>query len=191
MTTLEHVKALKDTECSVDVLLNEVRKNECKTCGKCTFGYEGINQLEMILSDITEKKGRPGDLDLMTDLCQVMREQSLCEIGEEIAAAVLEAISMYRKDFEDHIGKKGCKAGVCKKYMTYHVLAAKCIGCGDCMDVCEDDAILGKKKFVHVIVQDECTQCGKCLEACEEEAIVTAGAIKPRCPAKPIPCKAK
>jgi NADH-quinone oxidoreductase subunit F len=57
------------------------------------------------------------------------------------------------------------------------------------VDECDDDAILGKKKFIHVIDQDECTQCGKCVEACDEEAIVKAGAIKPRCPQKPIPCK--
>jgi NADH-quinone oxidoreductase subunit F len=59
------------------------------------------------------------------------------------------------------------------------------------MDACEDDAILGKKKFVHVIDQDECTICGKCMEACDEDAIVMAGAVKPRCPTKPIPCKKK
>ena len=57
------------------------------------------------------------------------------------------------------------------------------------VDVCEDDAILGKNKFVHVIDQDECTLCGKCFEACEEGAIVWAGAEKPKCPKKPIPCK--
>ena len=75
--------------------------------------------------------------------------------------------------------------------MTYHVLAAKCTGCGDCLDACDEDAILGKKRFVHVIQQDECTQCGACMDACDEDAIVRAGAVKPRCPAKPIPCKAR
>lgn len=43
--------------------------------------------------------------------------------------------------------------------MTYHILADQCTGCGDCMDACEDDAI------------------------------VRAGAEKPRCLKKPIPCK--
>ena len=189
MTTLEHVKALKDTECIADVLKKEIAVNPCKDCGKCTFGYEGITQLEMIMNDITERKGRGGDLELITDLCGMMREQSLCEEGEKIADAVLTAIELYRKDFEDHIGKKGCRAGVCKKFMTYHILADMCVGCGDCIDECPEDAIIGKKKFVHIIVQDECTQCGKCISACDEEAIVTAGAVKPRCPKKPIPCK--
>lgn len=189
MNTLEKIKNLKATECIVDTLLKEVRENECQVCGKCVFGYEGITQLEMILGDITEKKGRSGDLSLMKDLCEMMKTQSLCESGEEIAEAVLAAVEACQTEFEEHIGKKGCKAGVCKKFMSYHILADKCTGCGDCMDECEEDAILGKAKFVHIIDQEECTQCGACLGACEEDAIVRAGAVKPRCPKKPIPCR--
>lgn len=189
MSTLEQIRNLKDTECIVDILLKEVRANECQECGKCVFGYEGITQLEMILSDITEKKGRSGDLMLMKDLCEMMEGQSLCEVGTEIARAVLEAIDRGRADFEEHIGKKGCKAGVCRKFMTFHILADKCTGCGDCMDECGEDAILGKKRFVHVIDQEECTQCGACLSACDEEAVVRAGAVKPRCPKKPVACR--
>lgn len=189
MNMLEKIKNLKDTECIIDVLLKEVKENECQTCGKCVFGYEGVTQLEMILSDITEKKGRSEDLGLMKDLCEMMKTQSLCETGEEIADAVLAAIKTYQTDFEEHIGKKGCKAGVCKKFMTYHILADKCTGCGDCMDECDEDAILGKIRFVHVIEQDECTQCNGCLEVCDEDAIVRAGTVKPRCPKRPIPCR--
>ncbi len=191
MSMLEKVKNIKDSECIVDVLLKEASVNECKSCGKCVFGYEGITQLEMILGDITEKKGRSGDMELMRDLCEVMKDQSLCEVGTDIADAVLLALDEHKSEFTDHIGKRGCKAGVCKKFMTYHILADKCTGCGDCKDECDEDAILGKKKYIHVIVQDECTQCGKCMEACDEEAIVRAGAVKPRCPKKPIPCKAR
>ncbi|MCH1950298.1 4Fe-4S binding protein [Enterocloster sp. OA13] len=189
MSTLERIKNLKETDCIVDILLKEVRANQCQTCGKCVFGYEGITQLELTLGDITEKKGRSGDLDLMKDLCQMMKTQSLCETGEEIAEAVLAAIQTYPADFEAHIGKKACKAGVCKKFMTYHILADKCTGCGDCMDECEEDAIQGKSRFVHIILQDECTQCGACLSACEEDAIVRAGLVKPKCPRKPVPCR--
>ena len=189
MTAMEKINELKENQCVVDVLLKEVSSHKCKDCGKCVFGYEGITQLEMILKDITEKKGRAGDLALIQDLCSMMKTQSLCEDGIEIAKAALLAMEKQKDVFEEHIGKKGCRAGVCKNFMTYHILAEKCIGCGECMDVCDDDAILGKKKFVHIIDQGECVLCGKCMDACEEGAIVMAGAVKPRCPKKPIPCK--
>lgn len=189
MCTLDKIKNIKETECIVDTLFREVRANECQDCGKCVFGYEGITQLAMILSDIVDKKGRSGDLELMKELCEMMITQSLCETGAEIANAVLTALEDYHSEFEEHIGKKGCRAGVCKKFMTYHILADQCTGCGDCMEECDEDAILGKARFVHVIVQDECIQCGACLKVCGEDAIVRAGNKKPRCPRKPVPCK--
>lgn len=189
MSMLDQVNNLKDTQCIVDILCKMVSENECVRCGKCVFGYEGVTQLQMILGDITEKKGKSTDMAQLQELCQMMKSQSLCETGEELGAAVLAAIDAYRADFEDHIGKKGCRAGVCRKFMTYHILAEQCIGCGDCLEACEEEAILGKAKFVHVIEQKECIQCGACLEACGEDAVVRAGTVKPRCPKRPIPCK--
>ena len=183
------MKNINEKQCPVDSLLKEVSGHKCKSCGKCVFGYEGVTQFEMLLQGITEKKGRSTDLPLMQELCGYMKTQSLCEDGVDIALAAEYAFENYQKDFEDHIGKRGCRAGVCRKFMTYHILPDLCTGCGDCMDECEDDAILGKRKFIHVIDQDECTQCGKCMEACDEDAIVLAGVDKPRCPKKPIPCK--
>jgi len=189
MNSIEKIRALKEDQCVVDVLLKEVMTHPCKDCGKCVFGYEGITQLEMILKDITEKKGNASDKVLLEELCGMMKTQSLCEEAVEIADTVAEALHTYGEIFEEHIAKKMCRAGVCKKFMTYHILANQCIGCGECMDACEDDAIIGKSKFVHIIDQDECTLCGSCLDSCEEGAIIMAGAVKPRCPKKPIPCK--
>lgn len=189
MTSVEAIKGLKENQCVVDILLKEAAIHSCKNCGKCVFGYEGVTQLELILKDITEKKGKSSDLTLLQELSELMKTQSLCDDGRELAEAVLLAVSNHKEVFEEHIAKKNCRAGVCKKFMTYHILAEKCVGCGACIDVCEDDAIIGKKKFVHIIDQNECILCGNCMDACEEAAIVMAGAVKPRCPKKPIPCK--
>lgn len=45
-----------------------------------------------------------------------------------------------------------------------------CIGCGDCIKVCEDDAIvlLGGKA---VIDPSKCIQCGNCVKVCPNDAI--------------------
>lgn len=189
MNTMEAVKNLGESECIVDFLLKTISNNECKTCGKCVFGYEGITQLEMMLSDITMKKAKTDDKELMRDLCGQMLHQSICEIGSDIAEVMLFALDNKGEEIDEHLMKKSCRAGICKKFVTYHILVDKCIGCTDCADACEEGAILGKKRFVHVIDQSECTQCGACAEVCEEEAIIKAGAIKPRGPKKPIPCK--
>ena len=189
MTIKEKMAGLSEKECAVEALRQAILSHKCRDCGKCVFGYEGITQLEMILNDITQKKSKPGDVALMEDLVSIMRYQVLCEDGIELAEGVKFALEQYRDDLEEHAAKKACRAGVCKSFMGYYILQNLCTGCGDCMDACDDDAILGKRKYVHVIDQDECIQCGKCMEACEENAIVLAGADKPRCPKKPIPCK--
>lgn len=144
---------IDEKQCVVDVLLNKVQSHPCKDCGKCVFGYEGITQLEMILKDITEKKAHSDDKALLMDLCSVMKNQSMCDDGKEIASMVLEGLNTYSDVFDEHIAKKQCRAGVCKKFMTIHILAGKCIGCGECLDVCEDDAILGKKNLSTLLIK--------------------------------------
>lgn len=185
----DYISIFNETDCILDKLRNIAEGYTKESCGRCIFGYEGVTQINMILSDISQKKGKTSDIALLLDLCSEMKNQVLCEVDGTLASTVISAMTKFRTEIEEHIAKKSCAAGTCSKFITYHILADKCIGCTDCADECDDDAILGKKKFIHVIDQDECTQCGKCLDACDEEAIVKAGAIKPRCPQKPIPCK--
>ena len=189
MEILSALQGLKKDQCIVDTLQKEIALHKCLSCGKCVYGYEGASQLNMIFKDMAAKKSSKDDMGLITSLCGKMKTQSLCEDGAILADSVLYALDNYGDDIRSHLEKKDCLAGVCIKFVTFHILADKCVGCGDCLDECDDDAILGKKKFIHVIDQDECVQCGKCLDACDEDAIVKAGSVKPRCPKKPIPCK--
>ena len=177
--------------CMADALLNIVQELRFATECTCTFGHEGGYQIATILKDICSKKGKPGDIALMRDLAPVMVSQALCDEGKAIGRAVMQVLDAFSDEIEAHITKKVCPAGSCRAFQTYHVLVSKCTGCGKCLKACQDDAILGKPKFVHVIVQKNCTQCNKCLEVCPEGAVVTAGADKPKTPPKPIPCKRK
>lgn len=185
----DYIEIYGDQDCMLDRLIHVVTRFQKESCGRCVFGYEGVTQISMILADISMKKGKISDIDQVAELARIMKKQTICEIGTALADSVMSALSCFKEEIEAHITKKCCHAGVCQKFMTYHILADRCTGCTDCTDACDDDAILGKVKFIHVIDQDECTQCGKCLEVCEEEAIVRAGAIKPKGPLKPIPCK--
>lgn len=187
--TTDYIKVFDETNCILAELSEIALGYTKETCGRCVFGFEGVTQISTILSDVSQKRGKSSDIALLLDLCEVMKTQTLCEVDATLASTVVSALDNFRSEIEEHITKKACNAAACSKFVTYHILADKCTGCTDCMDECEDDAILGKKKFIHVIDQDECTQCGACVEACEEDAIVKAGPVKPRCPQKPIPCK--
>ncbi|MDD3139627.1 MAG: NADH-ubiquinone oxidoreductase-F iron-sulfur binding region domain-containing protein [Lachnospiraceae bacterium] len=187
--TTDYILILGEGDCVLDKLVEIAKKFEAESCGRCVFGHEGTAQIQMLLSDISQKKGTMQDIELLLELCETMEHHSLCEIGQAAARVVLTAIENFGVEIEEHITKKSCKAGICSKFVTYHILADVCTGCNECQEECPEDAIAGKNRFVHVIDQDECISCGICINACEEGAIVKAGAIKPRCPKKPIPCK--
>ena len=153
----------------------------------CTFGHEGGYQIVTILGDICSKKGKPGDIALLRDLAPVMQAQALCGEGRALAGAVLQALDLFGPEIEAHITRKSCISGGCPAFKTYHILVSKCTGCGKCLKACDDGAIMGKAKFVHVIDQRKCIQCDQCRQACPEGAVVRAGAKKPKTPPKPIP----
>ncbi|QRN84545.1 glycyl-radical enzyme activating protein (plasmid) [Chloroflexota bacterium] len=52
----------------------------------------------------------------------------------------------------------------------------KCIGCGRCVGVCPQDAIVQEKPGEPVTVLfDRCDGCGKCIDSCYVEALTLAG----------------
>ena len=187
----DYVRVYTKKDCMAHALDEVCAQYRRETCGRCVFGHEGSHQIATIVSDICRKKGKPGDLALLRDLCPLMETQCLCEQGRTMARTVSAFLELFGEEIERHITKKTCAAGQCTAFLTVHILASKCQACCACEDVCEEDAILGRARFIHVIDQKACTQCGACLDACEYGAIVTAGAVKPKCPPKPIPFKKK
>lgn len=178
-------------DCMAHALWDICEELRTATDCTCTFGHEGGYQIVTILGDICNKKGKPGDIALLRDLAPVMQAQALCGEGRALAGAVLQALDLFGPEIEAHITKKTCPSGGCPAYKTYHILVSKCTGCGECLKACEDKAIMGKPKFVHVIDQRKCIQCDLCRKACPEGAVVRAGAKKPKTPPRPIPCKRK
>lgn len=187
----DSIHILQEKECALQELLAIANTYLSVCCGQCVFGYEGLSQIQMIAGDIANKKGNTADLERIAELAAVMETQSLCDIGRIAATAVSRLLAVLEPEIKEHITRKNCPAGVCRKFVSYHILPDLCVGCTDCQDECEDDAIAGKKNFVHVIDQDECSQCGQCLAVCAYGAIVTAGKIKPKTPKKPIRCTAR
>lgn len=184
-----YLRVIGSAQCMLEEMNQIAVQYRRETCGKCVFGHEGSAQIQMIFGDMALKKGRASDIELLRELCGMMQAQTLCEIGCGLADIVLDMLEKFGGEILEHITKRSCPAGVCSKFLTYHILPDKCTGCNECMDSCEEEAILGRKRFIHVIDQEECIQCGDCVDACSEEAIVKAGSIKPRCPKKPLPCK--
>ncbi|MCC6099729.1 MAG: 4Fe-4S binding protein [Olsenella sp.] len=187
----DEARVYTSKSCMAHALAHLMEEFDHEGCGRCVFGHEGGHQLVAITSDICEGRGQAGDLDLIRDLAPVMADQALCEVGRRMAGTATQFLDAFGDEVEAHITRKTCPAGECRAFMTFHILVSKCVGCGDCLDACEDDAIMGKPGFVHVVDQRSCTRCGRCLEVCPKGAVVMAGEKKPKTPPRPIPCRVK
>jgi len=105
---------MDEDTCMVDVAKYFVDFLKSESCGKCTSCREGIERMHEILTDITEGRGREGDIELLEELSEVVRDTSLCALGGTAPNPVLTTIRYFRDEYEAHIKKKRCPAGVCK-----------------------------------------------------------------------------
>lgn len=141
-----------------------------ESCGKCVPCREGLRQMLRILNDITEGRGKQGDVELLEELGSFMQDASLCALGQTAANPVLSTINQFRDEYEAHINEKRCPAGVCKALIHYWIDPEKCLGCGLCAKNCPTDAIEQVQKKVYVINQSMCIKCGACLTVCPDKA---------------------
>jgi NADH:ubiquinone oxidoreductase subunit F (NADH-binding) len=157
--------------CMVDVAKYFVAFLQDESCGKCVPCRLGLERMLEILTDITEGRGRPEQLDLLQDLGETMAETSLCALGKTAANPVLSTLRYFRQEYEAHIDRKSCPAGVCRALIRYEINPQTCTGCGACLKACPHKAIRGQAKQPHAIDQAVCAKCGICKDVCKFDAI--------------------
>ncbi len=189
LNDIDLVSAKAENCCVVDrasTLMGLVRK---EICGHCVYCREGTAQLQAIILEISNGKGKPDDLDLILEICSTIRDMADCELSKTACANLAEAVENFRDEWDAHIRRKKCPAAVCRRLVTYHISGEKCNGCGECFGKCPEGAITGDKDMIHVINQDQCMNCGICFDICSklQNAVLKAGTVKPRTPEKPIP----
>jgi len=162
---------MDETTCMVDIARFFLEFTQRESCGKCTFCRVGTKRMLEILTRITEGKGQEGDIDLLADLAQQVRNSSLCGLGQTAPNPVLTTIKYFRSEYEAHIANRKCPAHHCAKLLTF-TITDDCNGCTLCLKVCPTEAITGSRKVKHVIDQELCIVCGECYNACRFDAII-------------------
>ena len=163
---------MDDHSCMVDIAKYFLGFLEDESCGKCFTCREGTQRLKEIVTRISQGKGKEEDLELLEDCGWLVKQASLCGLGQTAPNPVLSTLRYFRDEYLAHIRERRCPAKVCRELITYTIDGVKCNGCGACVHVCAGQGILGEKNKPHTIDQARCTKCGACLETCKLDAVL-------------------
>lgn len=172
---------MDEDTCMVDIAKFFMDFIQRESCGKCIPCREGTRRMLEILESITHKpvNGSKNEalerfkgITQLEQLGKVIKETSLCGLGQTAPNPVLSTLHWFREEYEEHIFDRKCRANVCTELRTFTIDVDKCTGCTVCAKKCPTDAIIGSRKKPHFIVDDRCISCGTCFDVCKFDAIV-------------------
>ncbi len=161
---------MDEDDCMVDIARFFMDFTVEESCGKCTPCRIGNKRILETLERITKGKGKLEDINYLQELSEVIKNTSLCGLGQAATNPVLSTIKYFKNEYIAHIEKQRCYSGVCKDLLIYSI-TDKCIGCGLCKVKCPVSCISGERKQKHTINSEQCIKCGTCYEKCPAHAI--------------------
>ena len=172
---------MDEDTCIVDVAKYFLTFIQNESCGKCVPCREGTKRMLEIIERIPKKYNgdkleqlqRFKGIIHLNRLAEVIKDTSLCGLGQSAPNPVLSGLRYFKDEYEEHLFDRKCTAGVCNELLTFTVIADNCSGCGLCARKCPSEAIIGDKKQPHTIIQAKCIKCGMCVETCRFDAIST------------------
>ncbi|NLZ15856.1 MAG: NADH-quinone oxidoreductase subunit NuoF [Erysipelotrichaceae bacterium] len=170
---------MDEDNCMVDVAKFYMEFICDESCGKCSPCRIGTKRILDILTKICDGKGTPQDLDNLQELAAVVKNNSLCALGQTAANPIVSTIKAFPEEYQAHVVDHKCPAHVCKNMMEYYIIPEKCIGCGACQRGCPTSCIHPTdipaklpNKFVLKIDVANCVKCGNCQAACRFGAVI-------------------
>lgn len=161
---------MDESTCMVDMAKFFISFIVEESCGKCTPCRIGNRRILEILEKITSGKATMEDLEHLTELAEVIKDASLCGLGQSAPNPVLSTLRYFMDEYKAHVIEKRCPAGVCKDLLRYYI-SDRCVGCQRCKKNCPAQCITGEARQVHEIHQVDCILCGECYRICPVQAI--------------------
>jgi bidirectional [NiFe] hydrogenase diaphorase subunit len=104
---------MDDTSCMVNVARFFMEFCMTESCGKCVPCRTGTAQMFNLLTKICDGEATHAELDLLIDLCDMVKHTSLCGLGMTAPNPVLSTLRYFKDEYLEHIDNKRCPAGVC------------------------------------------------------------------------------
>ena len=172
---------IDETSCMVDLVRYYMEFIRKESCGKCIPCREGTGRMLEILESVIKKPANEdsgttlerfkGVMQLET-ISAVMKDTSLCGLGQTAPNPFVSALRNFREEFEEHIFDRKCRANVCRGLRTFTINVEKCTGCTVCAGKCPVNAIYGTRLQPYFIVEDKCIGCGICYDVCKFSAVI-------------------
>ena len=163
---------MDETTCMVGIAKFFLDFTTKESCGKCVHCRIGTKRLSELLDRIVSGQGKDGDIELLDELCNTIKDGALCGLGQTAPNPVLTTLRYFRNEYVDHIEHKKCTAKQCPALLTYSIDPEKCIGCSLCAKKCPVGAISGELKKTYAIDPNTCIRCGQCIGSCRKGAVV-------------------
>ncbi len=105
---------MDETSCMVDVAKFFMEFCMTESCGKCVPCRVGTKQMYQLLCKISDGRATEADQMMLEELCDVVKNTSLCGLGMTAPNPVVSTLRYFRDEFMAHIHDRRCPAGVCK-----------------------------------------------------------------------------
>jgi len=163
---------LDEDDCMVSIAKFYLEFTLHESCGKCAPCRIGNKRLHELLDKITKGEGVKDDLKKLKALGTVVKETSLCGLGQSSPNPILSTMNNFYDEYKAHVFDKKCPSKQCKDLIHFTIIEDNCTGCTLCFRNCPVNAITGEKGKVHEIHQDTCIKCGICFSKCKFDAIL-------------------
>jgi len=107
---------MDESSCMVDVARYFMDFCMTESCGKCVPCRVGTYQMHRLLQTITELTAGQADLDLLTELCDLLKNTSLCGLGQSAPNPVISTMRSFANEYKAHVHDRQCPAGVCGRH---------------------------------------------------------------------------
>jgi len=163
---------LDENDCMVSIAKFYLGFTLDESCGKCAPCRIGNKRLYEKLDKITRGEGTMEDLIRLKSLSLVIKDTSLCGLGQSSPNPVLSTLTNFYDEYIAHVKDRKCPSKQCKDLIKFTIIDDQCTGCTLCFRNCPVGAISGEKSKIHYIHQEKCIKCGLCYSKCKFEAIL-------------------